>query len=130
MKRPGSDLLVEHVLRVVEQVPSGRVISYGDVARIVGCGPRQVGAVMRHYGENVAWWRVVNAAGDLSVLDEARSHWQAEGIPLKPNGSGCRISDCRADVLSVAIRYRVAAADLAPLSTTGHSNPEVADRGR
>ncbi len=124
MKSPGSDLMVEHILRVVEQVPSGEVISYGDVARIVGCGPRQVGAVMRHYGDNVAWWRVVNASGGLSVSEEARPHWQAEAIPLKPDGLGCRLGHCRADLVAVAAGYRAAVADLAPVSTAGPGNPE------
>lgn len=127
MRRPGSELLVEHVLRVVEQVPPGQVVSYGDVARIVGCGPRQVGAIMRHYGGNVAWWRVVSAAGDLTVLAEARPHWDAEGIAVKANGLGCRICDYRADLVAVADAYREAVADLEPLAS---GPPGDVGRGR
>lgn len=117
MNRPGSDLLVEHVLRVVEQVPVGNVVSYGDVARIVGCGPRQVGAVMSRYGQNVAWWRVVHANGDLEVTEDARPHWEAEGIAVKPGGHGCRIADHRADLPALSEAYRAAVADLDPLPT-------------
>ena len=39
------DVLVERVLRAVELVPRGRVVSYGDLAALVGTGPRQVAVV-------------------------------------------------------------------------------------
>ena len=105
---------MERVLRAVEQVPRGRVVSYGDVAALVGIGPRQVGSIMKAYGGNVAWWRVTNAAGDLpaALRDEARERWAAEGILMKPNGLGCRIAEYRADLDSVATRYERATADL------------------
>jgi alkylated DNA nucleotide flippase Atl1 len=54
----------ELVLRVVEQIPPGRVATYGDIAEIVGRGgPRQVGHVMALFGGGVPWWRVVRADG-------------------------------------------------------------------
>jgi methylated-DNA-protein-cysteine methyltransferase-like protein len=108
------DVVVERVLRAVEQVPPGRVVSYGDVAALVGIGPRQVGSIMKVYGGNVAWWRVTDAAGDLpaSLRDEARERWAGEGILLKPNGLGCRIAEHRADLESIAHRYARAVADL------------------
>ena len=110
------DVIVERVLRAVELVPAGRVVSYGDLAALVGTGPRQVGAVMRHWGGNVAWWRVVSAAGDLGgdLLTRARPHWDEEGIRLRPNGLGCRIADHRADLAALAADYERAVADLPP----------------
>ena len=109
------DVVVERVLRAVEQVPRGRVVSYGDVATLVGIGPREVGSIMKAYGGNVAWWRVTNAYGDLpaNLRDEARERWAAEGILMKPNGLGCRIAEYRADLDSVATEYERATADLA-----------------
>ena len=108
------DLVVERVLRAVEQVPAGRVVSYGDLAELVGTGPRQVGQVMRQWGADVAWWRVTSHAGDLGgdLLSRARPHWDAEGIRVKPNGLGCRIADYRADLDRLARDYARAAADL------------------
>lgn len=108
------DVVVERVLRAVEQVPRGRVVSYGDVAALVGIGPRQVGSIMKAYGGNVTWWRVTDAAGDLpaTLMDEARERWAAEGILLKPGGRGCRIAEYRADLGSVATAYEAATADL------------------
>ncbi|GGK61235.1 MGMT family protein [Ornithinimicrobium pekingense] len=108
------DLLVERVLRAVELVPPGRVVSYGDLADLVGIGPRQVGSIMRHWGGDVTWWRVVSHAGDLGggLLTRARPHWDAEGIAVKPNGLGCRIADYRADLALLAADYERAVADL------------------
>ena len=109
------DVVVERVLRAVELVPRGRVVSYGDLAALVGIGPRQVGTIMATYGSNVTWWRVTNASGDLPVqlMDEVRERWAAEGILLKPNGRGCRIAGYRADLTVLAAGYQRAVADLA-----------------
>ncbi len=105
---------MEKVLRAVEQVPRSRVVSYGDIAALVGIGPRQVGAVMSAYGSNVTWWRVCNSYGDLPVplMDEVRERWAAEGILLKPNGRGCRIAEYRADLAALSADYEQATVDL------------------
>jgi len=80
---------VEVVLVVVEQIPRGRVTSYGAIAECVGfSGPRRVGRVMSQFGGPVPWWRVVRADGSLppSHDDEARAHYLDEGTPLRPSG--------------------------------------------
>jgi alkylated DNA nucleotide flippase Atl1 len=109
------DVVVERVLRAVEQVPRGRVVSYGDLAALVGIGPRQVGTIMRLYGSNVTWWRVTSASGDLppQLMDEVRERWAGEGILLKPNGRGCRIAEYRADLARLHSDYERVTADLA-----------------
>lgn len=108
------DLLVEKVLRAVEQVPRGRVVSYGDLAALVGTGPRQIGWVMRVWGANVTWWRVTNAAGEFpeQLRGEAFEHWAAEGILPKANGRGCAITRYRADLDQLAADWQWAVADL------------------
>jgi alkylated DNA nucleotide flippase Atl1 len=108
------DVVVERVLRAVEQVPRGRVVSYGDLGALVGIGPRQVGTILRLYGSNVTWWRVCSASGDLPVqlMDEVRERWAAEGILLKPNGRGCRIAEYRVDLARLDTDYQRATADL------------------
>jgi alkylated DNA nucleotide flippase Atl1 len=76
----------EKVLSVVERIPSGRVMSYGDVAEYVGSGSaRAVGAVMSRYGAEVPWQRVVLSTGDPapSHPDEARRLLRAEGTPMR-----------------------------------------------
>lgn len=81
---------VERVLSLVEQIPEGRVTTYGAIAEAVGVGgPRQVGNVMATYGGPVPWWRVVHAAGRLAHEgddDAARQHHLAEGTPMRPSG--------------------------------------------
>ncbi len=78
----------EAVLSVVEQVPSGRVTTYGAIADRVGSGPRRVGRVMSLFGGSVPWWRVVRADGNPPPCHdgEARAHYLDEGTPLRPSG--------------------------------------------
>ena len=67
------------VLEVVEQIPAGRVMSYGDVAEFLGAGgPRQVGWVMSHFGSDVPWWRVLRADGTPLAGHERRA---LDGVP-------------------------------------------------
>ncbi|MBT2586032.1 MGMT family protein [Arthrobacter sp. ISL-95] len=76
---------VTAVLAVVDLVPSGSAVSYGDVAELLGAGgPRQVGAVMSHYGSSVAWWRVLRASGEAPPGHEvdALRHYVEESTPL------------------------------------------------
>ncbi|WP_110946175.1 MGMT family protein [Streptomyces avicenniae] len=76
----------DQVLSVVEHIPPGRVLTYGDVAAAVGRGgPRQVGHVMAQYGGAVPWWRVVRADGRLLPGHERRAleNYRAEGTPLR-----------------------------------------------
>ncbi|HIV56587.1 MAG TPA: MGMT family protein [Candidatus Stackebrandtia faecavium] len=83
----------DDVLSVVESIPPGAVMTYGDVARHVGRGgPRQVGRVMALYGAAVCWWRVVRADGDFlpgkaAVVLEC---YRKEGTPLR-GGDAARV---------------------------------------
>lgn len=75
----------EAVLRIVDQIPEGMVLAYGDIAEMLGQGgPRQVGAVMSRYGSSVTWWRVIRASGEVpeTLKDEALAHWREEGTAL------------------------------------------------
>lgn len=85
-----SEEYVEQVLSLVEQIPRGRVTTYGLIADAVGRGgPRQVGRTMALYGGGVPWWRVVRANGSLpdSHGPEARQAYLEEGTPLRPSGA-------------------------------------------
>lgn len=79
----------EDVVDLVARVPTGRVLSYGDVAELLGRGSaRGVGRTMQLAGHRVAWWRVVRADGGLHPplrADAAREHAR-EGTPLRPDG--------------------------------------------
>ena len=101
--------LVERILTVVELVPSGHVVSYGDIAGLVGTGPRLVGRVMSTRGAAVPWWRVVSASGRLpsDLLAQASVHWLAEDTPH--TADGVRIRTCRADLVELATAFDEAA---------------------
>lgn len=82
----GLDRYADTVLEVVEAIPVGRVLSYGDIAEIVGvAGPRQVGTVLSRYGSDVPWWRVVHADGTPAeaLAGTAACRYAAEGTPLR-----------------------------------------------
>jgi alkylated DNA nucleotide flippase Atl1 len=75
------------VLDVVERIPAGKVMSYGDVAEFLGAGgPRQVGWVMSHFGSGVPWWRVLRADGTFLDGHQARAlaAYRQEKTPLRP----------------------------------------------
>lgn len=116
------DLTVERVLRVVEAIPVGRVVAYGEVGAIVGVGPRLVGRIMGTWGSSVPWWRVTNSYGDHPLLARALPHWEREGIELKPNGLGCRMSRYGADLEQLRAD---AAPALAELETKAEAEAEA-----
>jgi alkylated DNA nucleotide flippase Atl1 len=79
------------VLDVVEAIPAGQVMSYGDIAEYLGeAGPRQVGRVMALWGGGVAWWRVVHADGSLLAGHErtALARYRDERTPLRRAADG------------------------------------------
>src|SRR3954471_5591352 len=52
------------VLDLVDRIPRGHVMTYGDVAEFLGTGTgRTVGTVMSKHGSEVPWWRGGRAAG-------------------------------------------------------------------
>jgi alkylated DNA nucleotide flippase Atl1 len=74
------------VLDVVDRIPVGSVMTYGDVADYVGVrAPRAVGAVMARYGGEVPWHRVVYGDGRLPPGHEAEAArlLRAEGVPVR-----------------------------------------------
>ena len=67
---PGAGLptpFAESVLDLVEQIPPGRVMAYGDVAMVLGGGARAVGTVMARFGSGVPWHRVIRSDGSPPV---------------------------------------------------------------
>ncbi len=60
----------QRVYEIVSQIPAGRVMTYGQIAEILGTGytPRTVGFVMHAADtENVPWQRVINSQGSCST---------------------------------------------------------------
>ena len=100
-----ADVTVDLVLAAVDLVPEGRVVTYGDIAALVGTSARRVGTIMAQRGGEVPWWRVTNAQGGLPphLLDLARKRWELEGIGWRDDR--CLIRRHRADPLALAEAY-------------------------
>lgn len=80
-----ADDFVSAVIAVVDSIPPGRVMTYGDVAAVLGSrAARAVGTVMARYGGDLPWWRVVRATGHPAAGHEERAlaHYAAEGTPV------------------------------------------------
>jgi alkylated DNA nucleotide flippase Atl1 len=94
VRQPAADF-AEAVLDVVAGIPAGSVMTYGDVAAVLGSrAARAVGNVMAWYGSDVAWWRVIRASGHPAIdhEDRALEHFRAEGTPLVETPDGYRVN--------------------------------------
>lgn len=90
----------ERVYRIVRKIPPGKVMTYGQIALILGEGytPRTVGYVMFNSAdEGVPWQRVINAQGRCSTgrltipLNLQQELLEAEGVVFDDKGK-CDLS--------------------------------------
>lgn len=86
-----TDELIYEILSVVEEIPEGKVASYGQIAKLIGRdrNARLVGKVLsraEYYGKYPCH-RVVNHAGRLAPhFHEQRRLLLEEQVELKENG--------------------------------------------
>src|SRR5918999_5760750 len=91
---PDSPRYRERVYEIVRRIPSGRVMTYGQLAEILGEGytARTVGFVMHAADEGVPWQRVINAQGACSTgrviipPDRQQRMLEAEGVEFDARG--------------------------------------------
>ena len=87
-----NEALIYEVLSVVEEIPAGRVATYGQIARLTGHdkNARLVGKILSRaefYGEYPCH-RVVDHSGrTVPGWQEQRALLEAEGVAFKENGS-------------------------------------------
>lgn len=67
--KPGGKGIFREVHALVRRIPSGRVMTYGDIAAELGSviSPLAVGWALNKCPDDVPWQRVVNAAGKCST---------------------------------------------------------------
>ena len=93
--------MATRVLAVVRSIPSGRVLTYGDVAALAETvvTARDVGQVLLRHGEaeDVPWWRVLRADGTPPphLLERQLGLLRAEGTPLAPSGAAVDLHAAR-----------------------------------
>jgi len=85
------NLFYKQVYDTVKKVPTGKVISYGQIARILGRprSAREVGRAMRICPEDIPWQRVVMADGTVTggqFADMRKGMLEAEGVKFLPDG--------------------------------------------
>jgi alkylated DNA nucleotide flippase Atl1 len=74
------------VLDVVDAIPAGRVMTYGDIARYLAMpSARQVGQILARAGHEVPWHRVVMADGSPASPHpvEHLARLRADHTPLR-----------------------------------------------
>ena len=84
----------ERVYRIVRSIPRGRVMTYGQLAEILGDGytPRTVGFVMHGSDDKTPWHRVINAQGACSTgrialpSDKQQRMLASEGVEFNERG--------------------------------------------
>lgn len=85
----------ERVYRIVRRIPPGRVMTYGQIAYLLGEGytPRTVGFVMHGADESkTPWHRVINSQGRCSTgrivlpSDKQQRMLESEGVKFDHNG--------------------------------------------
>ncbi|HYP50326.1 MAG TPA: MGMT family protein [Pyrinomonadaceae bacterium] len=84
----------ERVFEIVRQIPSGRVMTYGQIAEILGENytPRTVGFVMNSAEKDLPWQRVINAQGACSTghiilpVNLQQQMLESEGVVFNEKG--------------------------------------------
>lgn len=108
----------EKIYRLVLRIPRGRVMTYGQIARLLEerYSPRLVGWAMHatpRDGRNIPWHRVINSRGGISTgrviltePDVQRLLLEAEGVVFNASGH------CELSVYQWSPRQRAARATL------------------
>ncbi|HET9479314.1 MAG TPA: MGMT family protein [Pyrinomonadaceae bacterium] len=93
MTRQGNPNYRERVYKIVRRIPRGRVMTYGQIAELLGEGytARTVGFAMHASPDGMPWHRVLNAQGACStgrvVLphDKQQRLLEQEGVVFNKN---------------------------------------------
>jgi len=90
----------ERVYQIVRRIPRGRVMTYGQIAYILGEGytPRTVGFVMHSANADLPWHRVINSQGRCSTgrvvlpADKQQRMLEMEGVEFDNHGK-CELAE-------------------------------------
>ena len=81
----------EHVIRIIQGIPNGHVMTYGQVAAAAGSprGARQVVRILHSMSEKykLPWHRIINAKGEISLTGgNQRELLEMEGVQFSSTG--------------------------------------------
>ena len=85
------NVFTERVIKIIQGIPAGHVMSYGQVAAAAGSprGARQVVRVLHAMSEKyeLPWHRVINAQGEISFTGgDQRQLLEVEGVVFNKSG--------------------------------------------
>lgn len=77
----------EKVIHIIQQIPDGKVMTYGQVAKTAGNprGARQVSWILHSMSQkySLPWHRVINAKGEISLKGSEQQELLAlEGVEM------------------------------------------------
>ncbi|MBU8878391.1 MGMT family protein [Bacillus sp. FJAT-29790] len=90
------ETFTEKVIAIIKQIPSGRVMTYGQIAKLAGSprGARQVVRILHSMSKKhqLPWHRVINSKGEIGLKAEEHFNIQklsleSEGVTFLPDGS-------------------------------------------
>lgn len=85
----------KRAIDIMKSIPEGKVMSYGQVARLAGSprGARQVVRILHSMSEKEAipWHRIVNVKGEIAIPNDEGRYTQRvlleeEGLVIEPGG--------------------------------------------
>ncbi|MGJ7910868.1 MGMT family protein [Neobacillus sp. LXY-1] len=86
----------EAVVKIIKNIPEGKVMTYGQIAEHAGSprAARQVVRILHSMSKKhrLPWHRVINGKGQIALRDDESYHEQvfsleAEGVQIGLNGS-------------------------------------------
>lgn len=84
------------VVQIIQQIPAGRVMTYGQIAKLAGSprGARQVARILHSMSQkyHLPWHRVINSAGKISFtepfyFEEQKGLLELEDVYLRRDGT-------------------------------------------
>lgn len=88
MGRDELESVLDQLWSLVNQVPQGRVMSYGRIGELLDppLSGYKVGRLMAMAPEGVAWWRIIGKTGQLVILKRSPMLYQNQKLRLEQEG--------------------------------------------
>lgn len=88
------DQFLAQIFVVIHQIPSGKVSTYGEIAKMAGYPgyARHVGKALSNLpkGSKLPWFRVINSAGKISLKGDSfarqKEHLEKDGVQVSEMG--------------------------------------------
>ena len=97
----------ERVIQVIQQIPPGNVMTYGQIAKLAGSprGARQVVRILHSSSHKyeLPWHRVINAKGEIGIRNEELSFDQK----MKLEQEGVQIQNDKIDLVKYRYHPRI-----------------------